>query len=264
MTAAASGRMPASGAPAACCLMARSAKKRWWLTMMMSDSSALRRISVMKQRSQSGQVWPRQASLRASSLCQSAEDSGRSSISARSPVSVVFSHCGDGVELVDLFEAGEERLVAQGVELVAAEIVGAALHVADLQRAEQRFEEGDVLEEELLLQILGAGGDDDALLALAGEAQRGQQIGEGLAGAGAGFDDEVALVREGAFDGSRHLVLAGRCSKASEERERMPPGEKNSCRVGRFSGRGGRDRDGSCRGQCRVREICGTESRCFL
>ena len=64
----------------------------------------------MKQRSQSGQVWPRQASERASSLGQSAEDSGRSSISARSPVSVVFSHGGDGVELGDLVEAGEEGL----------------------------------------------------------------------------------------------------------------------------------------------------------
>ena len=176
--------------------------------MTMSDSSALRRMVVMKQRSQSGQVWPRQASVRASSFCQSGEDSGRASISARSPVSVVFSHCGDVVELVDLFEAVEERVVAQGVELVAAEVVAAALHVADLQRAEEGFEEGDVLEEELLLQVFGAGGDDDALLALAGEAQGGQKIGEGFAGAGAGFDDEVALVFEGGFDGSGHLVLA--------------------------------------------------------
>ena len=47
-----------------------------------------------------------------------------------------------------------------------------------------------------------------ALLALAGKAQRGQQIGEGLAGAGPGFDDEVTLLFEGGFDGSGHLVLA--------------------------------------------------------
>ncbi len=49
-TAAASGRIPASGAPTASCFTARSAKNRWWFTMIMSDSSALRRISVMKQR----------------------------------------------------------------------------------------------------------------------------------------------------------------------------------------------------------------------
>ncbi len=71
-----------------------------------------------------------------------------------------------------------------------------------------RFEEGDVLEVELLLQVLGAGGDDDALAAFAGEAQGGQQVGEGLAGAGAGFDDEVALVVERGLDGFGHLVLA--------------------------------------------------------
>jgi hypothetical protein len=127
---------------------------------------------------------------------------GEASISARSPVSVVFSHCGDGVELRDLFEAGEERVVAQGVELVLAEVVAAALHVADVERAEEGFEEGDVLEEELLLEVFGAGGDDDALLALAGEAEGGQEVGEGLAGAGAGFDDEVALVGEGLLDGA--------------------------------------------------------------
>ena len=165
--------------------------------MTMSDSSALRRMAVMKQRSQSGQVWPRQASVRASSFCQSGGVLGEGvDLGAVAGFGGLLP-LGDVVELVDLFEAVEERVVAQGVELVAAEIVGAALHVADLQRAEEGFEEGDVLEEELLLQIFCAGGDDDALLALAGEAQGGQEIGEGLAGAGAGFDDEVALVFEG-------------------------------------------------------------------
>ena len=45
--------------------------------------------------SQSGQVWPRQASPRASSLGHRA-DSGSATISARSPVSVVFSHAAMG------------------------------------------------------------------------------------------------------------------------------------------------------------------------
>ncbi len=102
----------------------------------------------------------------------------------------------------------EERVVAQRVELVAAEIVCPPLHVADLERTEKGFEEGDVFEEELLLQIFGAGGDDDALLALASEPQSGQEVGEGLAGAGAGFDDEVTFFLECGFDGSGHFVLA--------------------------------------------------------
>ena len=105
---------------------------------------------------------------------------------------------GDVVELLDLIEAAEERGVAECVELVAAEIVGAALHVADLEVILQDgLKEGDVLEVELLLQVFGAGGDDDALsCAPAGEAQGRQEVGEGFAGAGAGFDDEMALVFE--------------------------------------------------------------------
>ena len=88
---------------------------------------------------------------------------------------------------------------------MAAEVVGAALHVADAQVAEERFEKGHVAEEELVLQGLGAGGDDDALAG----AQGGQQVGEGFAGAGAGFDDEVAPLGEGALDGLGHFQLAG-------------------------------------------------------
>ena len=112
---------------------------------------------------------------------------------------------GDLAVLVDFFQAGQDGLVAQGEELVAAEVVGAALHVADAQLAEQGFEEGNVAEEELVLQGLGAGGDDDALAG----AEGGQQIGEGFAGAGAGFDDEVAALGEGALDGLGHFELAG-------------------------------------------------------
>ena len=114
-------------------------------------------------------------------------------------------------------------------ELVAAEIVGAALHVADAQVAEKRFEKGNVAEVELVLERLGAGGDDDALAG----AQGGQQIGEGFAGAGAGFDDEVAAFGERAFDGLGHFQLAGAVFVGQRRRARMPPGAKNSCSVGR-------------------------------
>ncbi len=65
------------------------------------------------------------------------------------------------------------------------------------------------LEEELLLEVFGAGGDDDALLVLAGAAEGWEEIGEGFAGAGAGFDDEVAVVGEGLLDLFGHEVLAG-------------------------------------------------------
>ena len=113
----------------------------------------------------------------------------------------------NGVELRDLFEPGEQRGIAQRVELVLAQVVGAALHVADLERPEDAFEEGDILEEELLLEVLGARGNDHPLLPVQGQAQGGQEIGQRLAGPGTRFDDEVALVGEGLLDGLGHLVL---------------------------------------------------------
>ena len=88
---------------------------------------------------------------------------------------------------------------------MAAEVVGAALHVADTQVAEQRFEKRHVAKEELVLQSLCACGDDDALAG----AQGGQQVGQCLAGTGAGFDDEMATFSKRALYGLGHLELAG-------------------------------------------------------
>ena len=113
----------------------------------------------------------------------------------------------DDLEIGDLFQAGEHRLLFGVVDLLPAGVVVAALHVADLERPrEVLLQKRNVLEEELFLQILGAGGNDDAL---AGE-HRGNQVGQRLAGAGAGLDDQVPLVGERGFDGLRHLELARR------------------------------------------------------
>ena len=111
---------------------------------------------------------------------------------------------GDLAILVDLFQSRQNRLIAQRDELVAAKVVGAAFHVADLQVAEQRFEKRHVTEEELVLQSLGSRGDDDALAG----AQSGEQVGEGFAGARAGLDDEMAALGERALDGFGHLQLS--------------------------------------------------------
>ena len=113
------------------------------------------------------------------------------------------------MELRDFFEAGKQRVVAESVELLLADVVGAALHVTDAEGAKEGFEEGDVLEEELLLEVFCAGGDDDALLVLAGAAEGGQEVGESFARAGAGFNDEVAAVGERLLDLLGHRVLAG-------------------------------------------------------
>ena len=111
--------------------------------------------------------------------------------------------------MLDLLQPTEHRLVGQVVELLAAQIVVAPFHVADAQfalavRKKRLLEKWDILVEELFLQILRAGGDDHAL---AGTNHR-QQIGQGFARAGAGFDDQMTLFRQRLLDRLSHLQLS--------------------------------------------------------
>jgi len=127
-------------------------------------------------------------------------------ISERSPNSVVFSHYANDLEIGHFLESGEHRRTLRIVDLLSAGVVAAALHIADLERPrEVLLQERDVLEKELFLQGLGAGGDDDAFP----RHQRGNQVRERLAGAGAGLDDQVPPIGDGAFDAFRHLHLPG-------------------------------------------------------
>ena len=101
---------------------------------------------------------------------------------------------GDGAVLLDLFQPAEHRLVGEIKKLFAAEIVVAPFHVADAQLAipfgkQCPLQRGDIFEEELLLQVLGTGGDDDSF----SRAHHGQQISQRFAGARARLDDQVAL-----------------------------------------------------------------------
>lgn len=89
-----------------------------------------------------------------------------------------------------------------------AEVIPAALHVADLQRTQDALEKRDILEEQLLLQILCSSGDDDPVASGPSQAQGGQQICQGLAGACPGLDDQVPLVRERLLNGLCHLILS--------------------------------------------------------
>ena len=171
---------------------------------MMSLSAARRRISVMKQRSNCWhlrtdaavgariELGPEMAVL--GQLRQLRAIAG---LGGLLPVA-------DDAEVVDLFQPIQHRLVGEVVKLLAAEIIAAPLHVADAQLAQVLLQEGDVLEEELLLQGLGAGRDDDAL---AGADDR-QQIGQRFAGAGPGFDDQVAPLLQRLLDRFGHLQLS--------------------------------------------------------
>ena len=111
----------------------------------------------------------------------------------------------DDAEVGDFFQAVEDRLLLRIVDFLAAGVVAASLHVAGAQRPQVLFQERNVFEEKLLLQIFGAGRNHHALAA---EKCR-DQIRQRLPGAGACFDDQVLLLGERGFGGFRHRELPG-------------------------------------------------------
>ena len=105
----------------------------------------------------------------------------------------------------DVVDRGADA-VRQLIELVDAQIVRAPFHVGRGERDPERLaQRGNVLEVDLFLEVLRAGGDEHALAA----ENRGHEIRERLAGAGAGFGEQDAAVLEDARDGRGHLDLAG-------------------------------------------------------
>jgi len=68
--------------------------------------------------------------------------------------------------------------------------------------------------EELILQILGAGGDEHLLPA----QQRRHQVGEGLAGAGAGLGDEQAIIVQRRRHRLGHFLLLAARSETGDMR----------------------------------------------
>ena len=116
---------------------------------------------------------------------------------------------GDRLIVFDLFEAAQDGLVSQVVELFSAEIIVAALHVADGKLSlavgrERALQKRHVFEVKLLLQIFRAGRDDDALAG----ANDGQQIGERFSSTGAGFSDQMALFFQRLLHRLGHLELS--------------------------------------------------------
>jgi hypothetical protein len=103
---------------------------------------------------------------------------------------------------------GERVLGAlrQPIELVQAEVVGAPLHVGGGERdAERVAQRRDVLEVNLFLEVLGAGGDEHPFAA----EDRRDEIGERLSGAGARLREEDSAVGEHLRHGRGHLDLSG-------------------------------------------------------
>ena len=121
-------------------------------------------------------------------------------------------------QVADVIARGHAAVLHGALEVVMADVVGAALEQRHRDRGAQRRPHGrNVAQEQLVLQVLGAGRDDG----LAAPQQRRHQVGEGLAGAGAGLGDQGRLVGDGLGDRFGHLGLrAARAEAADGGRER--------------------------------------------
>ena len=122
---------------------------------------ARRCISVIKQRSNCLHFCPAQDSLRASSFHHVLLLSASSRSSLRSPVSVFCSQSRMMRKSRDFLDAGQHRLPLGVVQLLAAQVVGAPLHVADRKRLiEEALQKRQIFEIELLLQRFCSGRDN--------------------------------------------------------------------------------------------------------
>ena len=200
-----------------------SAKNRWWLTTTTSASSAALRAFSTKQSAWNAQSAPRQLSRVDVTSGQIDAFSGTSASAPRSPVSRRAREGDDPGEVPRVLARGQAALGGGALEMMVADVVRAALEQRERHRELQRVaDERQVALEELVLQRLGAGGDDD----LAAVEQRRDEIGEGLAGAGAGFGDQRAALRDGRGHriGHRELLRAEAEARqrAGQRRRRRP------------------------------------------
>jgi len=101
--------------------------------------------------------------------------------------------------------ASQETAVGQrAFEMVGTDVIGPPLEQGDPDRRLQGIaHHRQVLVEQLVLQGLGAGGNDH----LAARAQRRHQVGEGLAGAGSCLGDEDRTTVDGGGDALGHVEL---------------------------------------------------------
>ena len=123
----------------------------------------------------------------------------------------------------------QRRRFLEDLVALQAEVVAAALHARGRERHRQHAgEQRQILGEDLLLQVLGAGRDDHALAA----QDRRHEVGERLAGAGAGLDEEHAAVLERVGDRRGHAALAVARLEGDERLRQRPVGAEDRVDAG--------------------------------
>ena len=111
----------------------------------------------------------------------------------------------DDGQIAGVICAGKTALVTRPFKMIVADVIGASLEQRHGHRHFQRLAHHlDVAVEQLVLQVLGTGRDDD----LAAGEQGRNQISEGLAGAGAGFGHQYGVFADRGGDSVGHFDLA--------------------------------------------------------
>ena len=133
----------------------------------------------------------------------------------------------DELEILDLFAANKAGppFLQRSLQMIMANVIRPAFQQRYGNRRLQRRAHGrNITIEQLVLQGLGAGGDDDFPAA----QQRRNQIGKCFAGAGAGFRDQDAEFA--AMVSAIACAISSCCARAlypDTVRASGPPGEKN-------------------------------------
>jgi hypothetical protein len=156
-----------------------------------------------------------------------------------------LARCGEALDLAEVahvLRIAEQPFARVALQMVVADVVGAALEQGHRHRhVQRRAHARQVAIEQLILQRLGAGRDDH----LAPGEQRRDQIGERLAGAGARLGDQHAMAVQRLLDRQRQLELALARTVAGHGAGERPLGGEHVRQTGAQGARpmaGGRER----------------------
>ena len=139
-----------------------------------------------------------------------------------------LGEAGDLAQVRRLLARSQPPGAHRAFQVIGTDVVGAALEQrdrgADLERIAHRRQ---VAVEQLVLQGLGTGRDDD----LAPRLQRRHQVGEGLAGAGTGLGHQCQVAGDGLCYALRHLQLLRPRTKAGHGGGERPLGGEDAFKV---------------------------------
>ena len=135
----------------------------------------------------------------------------------------------DAPRVSRIFPAEEAPFTQRVLQMIVADVIGPPLEQGDLRRRTQNIaHHGQILVEQLVLQGLGAGGNNH----LAVGAQRRHQIGKGLARPRSGLGDEHAVALDCCGNAFGHLHLLRADTITFNGPRKRPIGRKDFLETG--------------------------------